>query len=55
MSSRPLHPARRLWQSLEVLHDVVYFDPSVTEALKATGLKGFWMSYFAGRAAPSSW
>lgn len=52
MSSRPLHPARRLWQSLEVLHDVVYFDPSVTEALKATGLKGFWMSYFAGRAAP---
>lgn len=48
----PIHPARVLWHHLEALHAVVYFDRSVTDALQATGLKGFWMSYFAGRAAP---
>jgi hypothetical protein len=46
------HPARRLWQHLETLHGLVYFAPDVTDALKGLGLKGFWMSYFAGRAAP---
>src|SRR4051812_33538970 len=46
------HPARRLWQQLEALHGVVYFAPEFTDALKGLGLKGFWMCYFAGRAAP---
>ena len=46
------HPARRLWQSLEALHDVVYFAPAVREAGVALGLKGFWDTYFAFRAAP---
>ena len=46
------HPARRLWQQLEALHGIVYFAPEVTDALKGLGLKGFWMCYFAGRAAP---
>lgn len=52
MNASPTHPARRLWHHLEMLHAVVYFDRSVTEALQGLGLKGFWMSYFAGRAAP---
>jgi hypothetical protein len=46
------HPARRLWQALEALHDVVYFAPAVREAGVALGLKGFWDTYFAFRAAP---
>lgn len=44
--------ARRLWQYLEALHAIVYFDEAVTSAFKSAGLKGFWMGYFAGRAAP---
>ncbi len=44
--------ARRLWHAIEPIHAVVYFDPGPTEALKALGLRGFWMSYFAGRFAP---
>lgn len=47
-----MHPARRLWSSLEPLHDVVYFAPAVRDAGKAIGLRGFWMTYFAFRAAP---
>jgi len=46
------HPARRLWVALETLHDVVYFAPGVRPAGVALGLKGFWMTYFAFRAAP---
>jgi hypothetical protein len=41
-----------MWQRLEPLHAVTYFAPESIDALKATGLKGFWMSYFAGRSAP---
>jgi len=37
---------------LEPLHAVVYFAPEIPEADTALGLRGFWMSYFAGRAAP---
>jgi hypothetical protein len=44
--------ARRLWTTLEPLHAVVYFAPEVREAGKAIGLKGFWDTYFAFRAAP---
>lgn len=47
-----MHPARRLWQVLEPLHDVVYFAPGVRAAGVDIGLKGFWDTYFAFRAAP---
>ena len=46
------HPARRLWQALEPLHDVVYFAPGVRDAGVTLGLRGFWETYFAFRAAP---
>ena len=44
--------ARTLWQRLEVIHAVTYFAPEATGALGAAGYRGFWMGYFAGRAAP---
>jgi hypothetical protein len=46
------HPARRLWATLETLHDVTYFANDVRAAGIALGLSGFWMTYFAFRAAP---
>jgi len=46
------HPARRLWATLETLHDVTYFAEGVRPAGIALGLRGFWMTYFAFRAAP---
>jgi Helix-turn-helix family len=46
------HPARRLWAVLEPLHDVLYFGDGVRPAGIALGLRGFWMTYFAFRAAP---
>lgn len=44
--------ARRLWQLLEPLHAVAYFAEEPLDAFRAAGLKGFWMGYFASRAAP---
>ena len=44
--------ARRLWQHIEPIHAVTYFAPEVEGALAALGLRGFWMGYFAARAAP---
>jgi hypothetical protein len=44
--------ARQLWQRFEVVHDVFYFSPHPAEAAKALGLRGYWMGYFAFRAAP---
>lgn len=44
--------ARRLWQLFEPIHAVTYFSPEPLAALKAAGYRGFWMGYFAGRAAP---
>lgn len=44
--------ARDLWHRLEPLHAVTYFSPEGREAPARLGLKGFWMGYFAGRAAP---
>jgi hypothetical protein len=44
--------ARRLWQRLELIHAVTYFSPESVTAFAAAGYKGFWMGYFAGRAAP---
>jgi hypothetical protein len=46
------HPARRLWATRETLHDVTYFAPEIRSTGIAQGLKGFWMTYFAWRAAP---
>ena len=48
----PDHPARRLWATLEILHDVIYFAEEVRPAGIALGLRGYWMTYFAFRAAP---
>ena len=47
-----MHAAHRLWTTLEPLHAVVYFAPEVRVAGKELGLRGFWDTYFAFRAAP---
>jgi len=47
-----VHLARRLWTGFETLHAVTYFAPECAEANRGLGLKGFWMGYFATRAAP---
>ena len=44
--------ARRLWRVLEPYHAVTYFSDESRQAFKDAGLRGFWMGYFAGRAAP---
>jgi hypothetical protein len=44
--------ARRMWRALEPYHAVVYFAPEPQAACTALGTKGYWMSYFALRAAP---
>ncbi|HEY1280164.1 MAG TPA: hypothetical protein VGF22_10865 [Acidimicrobiales bacterium] len=44
--------ARRLWQWLETINAVAYFTPECREAPARLGLAGFWMGYFACRAAP---
>jgi hypothetical protein len=44
--------ARELWTLLEPVHAVVYFSPEPLEALREAGCRGFWMGYFANRAAP---
>jgi hypothetical protein len=44
--------ARRLWTAIEPIHAVVYFAPEPAEAARKIGLRGYWMSYFAGRMAP---
>ncbi len=42
---------RQLWRALEAVHAVVYFAPEAKDAYAALGLRGFWMGYFASRAA----
>ena len=49
---RDAQTARRLWSRVEPIHDVTYFSPEARAALSGAGYKGFWMGYFAGRAAP---
>lgn len=44
--------ARTLWRLVEPLHAVTYFSPEPLAELRAAGYRGFWMGYFAGRAAP---
>src|SRR5436305_4913078 len=53
-SLSPLEPGvtRRLWRVLEPYHAVTYFTDESRQAFKDVGLRGFWMGYFAGRAAP---
>lgn len=44
--------ARMLWERYEPVHDLVYFAPEARQAADGLGLRGFWMGYFALRAAP---
>ncbi|MQY36387.1 hypothetical protein SRB17_43860 [Streptomyces sp. RB17] len=44
--------ARALWERYEPVHDLVYFAPEVHRAADSLGMRGFWMGYFALRAAP---
>jgi hypothetical protein len=44
--------ARRLWRAVEPVHAVTYFAPESKAACDALGTTGWWMSYFALRAAP---
>jgi hypothetical protein len=46
-----MHSARSMWQLLEPYHALIYFAPEAREAYNAAGLKGYWMGYFASRAA----
>lgn len=44
--------ARDLWLRVETLHAVTYFGEETQQAAAAAGLDGFWVGYFALRAAP---
>ena len=44
--------AREWWLTLEPIHALVYFDEGSRASMAEIGLRGFWMGYFAGRAAP---
>lgn len=48
------HPPgpREVWLVVERLHAVTYFAPESRQAARDLGLAGFWMGYFAFRAAP---
>ena len=46
-----MNVARRAWLGLEAVHGIVYFAPEAADAYRSLGLKGFWMGYFASRAA----
>ena len=53
MSLSPEVPllARLIWRRLEPFHAMTYFAKESQVAFEAVGMKGFWMGYFAGRAA----
>jgi hypothetical protein len=44
--------ARRMWRAVEPYHAIVYFAPESQAACTELGTRGYWMSYFALRAAP---
>ena len=44
--------ARRMLRTLEPYHAIAYFAPEPQAACTELGTRGFWMSYFAQRAAP---
>ncbi|MCV7424476.1 hypothetical protein H7K45_28425 [Mycobacterium yunnanensis] len=50
--SRTPTVARRLFDRFEPVHALTYFAPESREALGQAGFRGFWMCYFAARAAP---
>lgn len=52
MTTTRTDAARELWKLFEPIHAVTYFSPEPLAALKQAGYRGFWMGYFAGRAAP---
>lgn len=52
MASDRASVTRDLWRLLEPIHAVTYFSPEPLGLLKEAGYRGFWMGYFAGRAAP---
>lgn len=51
MSRSPL-TARRLFDRFEPVHALTYFAPEALQGFDDAGFRGFWMGYFAGRAAP---
>ncbi|HET8913250.1 MAG TPA: hypothetical protein VFN23_17370 [Ktedonobacteraceae bacterium] len=50
-SPQELQQAREAWKTMEPYHGMLYFSPEARDAFKAAGLKGYWMGYFASRAA----
>ncbi|MEH0448492.1 MULTISPECIES: hypothetical protein [unclassified Streptomyces] len=44
--------ARAMWERFEPVHQLVYFAPEVRAAADGLGMRGYWMGYFALRAAP---
>src|SRR5262245_51470074 len=44
--------ARLLWRLIEPVHAVTYLAPEPISEFRNAGCRGFWMGYFAGRAAP---
>ena len=44
--------ARTIWHHVETVNAVTYFAAECRDAPASVGLKGFWMGYFACRAAP---
>ena len=44
--------SRTLWHRLEPLNAVAYFCVEMRETFNRHGFQGFWMGYFASRAAP---
>lgn len=47
-----MHHVRMLTHTFEGIHALAYFDREVMAAWAQVGLKGYWMGYFASRAAP---
>ena len=45
-------PSRRLWRAAETINAVTYFSEESIAAARDAGYRGFWMGYFAFRAAP---
>lgn len=41
-----------MWRAVEPIHAVTYFAPEPKAACEALGTRGYWMGYFAQRAAP---
>lgn len=52
MGEQDDHRSRRMWRAVEPVHAVTYFAPESVAACEELGTKGYWMSYFALRAAP---